>query len=70
MEPLSVLSSKYLLKLYDWCSVRSLSEGLDDMVKLEDISEATILNNLRRRFLDNNIYTSIGQILISINPFK
>jgi hypothetical protein len=41
----------------------------EDMVKMEDVNNATILYNLRERFLCGDIYTNVGRILISINPF-
>ena len=39
------------------------------MVRMGDVNEATILHNLRARFLEDNVYTNIGTILVSINPF-
>lgn len=40
------------------------------MVRMGDVNEATILHNLRMRFAEDLIYTNIGSILVSINPFK
>ncbi|ESO09899.1 hypothetical protein HELRODRAFT_190322 [Helobdella robusta] len=40
-----------------------------DLCNLPELNEITLLDNLKRRFLMNNIYTFIGSILISINPF-
>ena len=37
---------------------------------MDEISEPMIQNNLRLRFHNNQIYTNIGTILISVNPFK
>ena len=48
----------------------SLHTHLDDMVKMEDVNEATILHNVRMRFEKDLIYTNIGTILVSVNPFK
>ena len=47
-----------------------LSEDYDDMVKMEDVNEATILHNLRLRFATARIYTGIGDVLVSVNPFQ
>ena len=47
-----------------------LSEDYDDMVKMEDVNEATILHNLRLRFSSSRIYTGIGDVLVSLNPFQ
>lgn len=43
---------------------------VDDMIKLEGLSEASILHNVRSRFRQDQIYTWIGSILISVNPYK
>lgn len=40
------------------------------MVRMGDVNEATILHNLRARFIQDVVYTNIGTILVSINPFK
>ncbi len=48
----------------------SLNVKWEDMVRMEDVNSATILHNLRIRFKDGEIYTNIGKILVSINPFK
>ena len=42
-------------------------ENMDDMVHLH---EAAVLDNLRKRFERDLIYTSTGPILIAMNPFK
>ena len=42
-------------------------ENMDDMVHLH---EAAVLDNLRKRFEHDLIYTSTGPILIAMNPFK
>ena len=41
----------------------------EDMVRMEEVNDATILHNLRCRFQNGDIYTNIGRILVSINPF-
>ncbi|XP_039255307.2 unconventional myosin-X-like [Styela clava] len=63
-----------------WCSevdstmVRPMNglsaEGLDDMAKLSELNQASILCNLNVRYQKNTIYTYIGSILISVNPYK
>lgn len=44
--------------------------GRDDMTTLTAVSETDIVNNLRQRYQSSIIYTSIGSVLISINPYK
>jgi myosin heavy subunit len=41
-----------------------------DLVDCDDISEAGILRELETRFNRNDIYSSIGPILIAMNPYR
>lgn len=41
-----------------------------DLCQLLDLNEATLLENLRQRFIAGHIYTYVGSILIAVNPFK
>ncbi|KNC47565.1 myosin ID heavy chain [Thecamonas trahens ATCC 50062] len=40
------------------------------MVMLSSITEKAIVDNLHKRYKDDTIYTYIGPVLISVNPFK
>ncbi|XP_036305816.1 unconventional myosin-If isoform X2 [Pipistrellus kuhlii] len=55
---------------FHWQSHNVKQSGVDDMVLLPQISEDAIVNNLRKRFMDDYIFTYIGSVLISVNPFK
>ncbi|XP_041806135.1 unconventional myosin-Ib isoform X2 [Chelmon rostratus] len=44
--------------------------GVGDMVLLEPLSEDSFLENLRNRFDHNEIYTYIGSVVISVNPYR
>ncbi|CAJ1071351.1 unconventional myosin-Ib isoform X2 [Xyrichtys novacula] len=44
--------------------------GVGDMVLLEPLSEDSFLDNLRDRFDHNEIYTYIGSVVISMNPYR
>lgn len=55
---------------YHWQSKPKGSSGVEDMVLLTKISETSIVDNLKKRFLDDYIYTYIGPVLVAINPFK
>ncbi|XP_036820616.1 unconventional myosin-Ic isoform X2 [Oncorhynchus mykiss] len=45
--------------------------GVQDFVLLENhTSEAAFIENLRKRFKENLIYTYIGSVLVSVNPYK
>ncbi|XP_073513352.1 unconventional myosin-IXb isoform X3 [Phyllobates terribilis] len=45
-------------------------EDYNDLCNLPNLTESTILGNLKVRFLKQKIYTYAGSILIAINPFK
>ena len=42
----------------------------EDMVKLNHLHEPGVLENLRARYAQEDIYTYTGSILIAVNPFK
>ncbi|KAJ7416152.1 Unconventional myosin-Ih [Willisornis vidua] len=45
--------------------------GVQDFVLLDShTSEAAFLSNLRKRYQENLIYTYIGTLLVSVNPYK
>ncbi|KAG5682114.1 hypothetical protein PVAND_011493 [Polypedilum vanderplanki] len=45
--------------------------GVSDAVLLEDYtSDDVFIANLQKRFHENIIYTYIGQVLVSVNPYK
>ncbi|XP_030631998.1 myosin Ic, paralog b isoform X3 [Chanos chanos] len=45
--------------------------GVQDFVLLENhTSEVAFIENLRKRFKENLIYTYIGSVLVSVNPYK
>lgn len=41
-----------------------------DLCQLPDLTEQTLLENLKARFERSHIYTYVGSILIAVNPFK
>lgn len=43
---------------------------MDDLAALEVLSEDTIVDQLRKRYDSNQIYTNIGDILVAVNPFE
>ncbi|KAK1172136.1 unconventional myosin-X-like [Acipenser oxyrinchus oxyrinchus] len=45
-------------------------EGVEDMAELGDLHEGAIMHNLYLRYQHNIIYTYIGSILASVNPYK
>ena len=47
-----------------------LGTNISDLIKLDDLTEESLMHVLRTRYMSNIIYTSVGSILVSINPFK
>ena len=52
------------------CYIDSLNPAIDDLINISELNEMSILHNLRMRYKQDKIYTSISSILISVNPFK
>lgn len=44
--------------------------GVSDLTLLSKISDDAINENLHKRFMNGTIYTYIGHVLISVNPFE
>lgn len=40
------------------------------LVLLESVSESSIVENLRVRLAEDQIYTNIGHVLVACNPYK
>ena len=55
---------------YHWVTKNVKQSGYDDMVLLPKINESAIFDNLKKRFMDNYIFTYIGPVLISVNPYR
>ena len=49
---------------------RQSLKSLPNMVDLKDLTDPAMLHNLRLRFLSEQYFTCIGNILIFVNPFK
>ncbi|GAB1861960.1 Unconventional myosin-Ie-like isoform X2 [Camponotus japonicus] len=56
--------------VYHWQSQNVKISGVDDMVLLPKINEDAIIENLKKRYMDDYIFTCIGPVLVSVNPFK
>ncbi|CAB9513362.1 Unconventional myosin [Seminavis robusta] len=64
-----------LHKIYSSAKLTALTApddymGLDDILHLPHVTEASLLHTLRIRYKRDEIYTSAGPILISINPYR
>jgi len=51
-------------------SQSSLNTITDDLITLDDLSEPVILHNVQKRFAKDVIYTYIGSMIVSVNPFR
>lgn len=49
---------------------QSCLSSYDDLINHPDLSEATLLFNLKIRFEKNQIFTRIGSLLLSVNPYQ
>jgi myosin heavy subunit len=58
---------RWALPRSDDTSNRAGVENMDDLTQL---NEASILSNIRNRFVEDLIYTATGPILIAVNPYK
>ncbi|XP_036068960.1 unconventional myosin-XV [Oryzias melastigma] len=47
-----------------------VEDGVEDMTQLDEMHEVAVLLNVRKRFERELIYTYIGSILLSVNPYK
>jgi myosin-6 len=43
---------------------------VDDNCGLMYLNEATLLNNIRQRYVKDKIYTYVANILVAINPYS
>jgi len=48
----------------------NLTNSEQDLVMLENVNPAVILFHIKQRYLTNQIYSYVGPILISCNPYK
>jgi myosin heavy subunit len=46
------------------------SKGLPDMVDIDELNHATLMQNLHARYSKDEIYTYVGPIILAMNPFK
>lgn len=61
-----------MLPGYHVRNLNTAPDAVDDLVLLRDhdITDNGIVNNLRNRYNEDKIYTYIGPVLLSVNPFK
>ena len=42
----------------------------DNLTTLSELNEQNLLLSIRKRYLNNVIYTDVGDILVAVNPFR
>ncbi|CAF1008646.1 unnamed protein product [Rotaria sordida] len=52
------------------CQQQTIPFSTDDLAQLETFDEQSIITYMYNRFLSNQIYTYIGDILVAVNPFR
>lgn len=68
-EEKSVVSVDSLVGMIPAPGEITLRTIYDDLTEAVDISEASILWNMKKKYDENKIYSSIGPILIALNPY-
>ncbi|CAF1085415.1 unnamed protein product [Adineta ricciae] len=61
-------SKHFYNSTYD-CAYSTTYITTDDLAQLETFDEQSIMTHMYNRFLSNQIYTYIGDILVAVNPF-
>ncbi|XP_069473058.1 unconventional myosin-X-like [Ambystoma mexicanum] len=64
-HPQAFVTCKHVLPMH-----QTSVAGVEDMSTLGDLHEAAIMLNLHLRYQRDRIYTNIGSILASVNPYK
>ena len=59
-----------LLSEYQMAEQESLEYGKGDFVLMDEITKEAFMKNLKLRFQKERIYTYIGEVLVSVNPYK
>lgn len=44
--------------------------GKADFVLLEEVSVEVFMENLKKRYLKGKIYSYIGEVVVSVNPYR
>ncbi|XP_016021298.2 unconventional myosin-Ia [Rousettus aegyptiacus] len=51
-------------------TLREDSVGVEDLVLLEPLEQESLLKNLKLRYENKEIYTYIGNVVVSVNPYQ
>ncbi|CAG8534476.1 4267_t:CDS:10 [Ambispora gerdemannii] len=71
MAPSKKQNNNKSIQKADWKEgFKKKQVGVSDMTMLSKVNNEAINENLKKRFENGEIYTYIGHVLISVNPFK
>ena len=57
-------------QVYHWQSHNVKSSGVDDMVLLSRVTEDAIVENLKKRYMDDQIFVILYPILLLMDSFQ
>lgn len=63
-------SSKPNIKKATFDTTKKKEVGVSDLTLISKVSNEAINDNLKKRFENGEIYTYIGHVLVSVNPFR
>ncbi|KAG9241862.1 P-loop containing nucleoside triphosphate hydrolase protein [Calycina marina] len=66
----AVGSSKPNIKKATFDTTKKKEVGVSDLTLISKVSNEAINENLKKRFENGEIYTYIGHVLVSVNPFR
>ena len=55
---------------FEGVDVECLRESYDNLVDMPSLNEGNVLHHVRKRYVNDEIYTLVGDILVAVNPFK
>ena len=55
---------------FETVTIDELNEECDNMANIRNFNEGIILHHIKQRFARGTIYTSVGNILVAVNPYR
>ena len=55
---------------FDSVTIDELNEECDNVADIKNFNEGIILHHIKQRFARGTIYTSVGNILVAVNPYR
>lgn len=64
------LSATHLIPTSSYFTDQHVCSTVEDLVSLPEVNQPAILFTTKARFFNKKIYTSLGQVLMLVNPFE